>query len=158
MFCQEASKELQDCLLGNESKRKAPTEEPARHNRMKRGLKPPASPEEESQEEPDEDTESKPKSRGSGKRPKDGEDGEDDDDDDEDEEDGDLFTGPFSCQTPAKSKALGLKDNLAPKYQKLAESFESALMKTFPEDFSRLLITVLSTHRTNPSPQPPTLN
>ena len=110
MLCQEASKELQDCLLGNESKRKAPPEEPARHNRMKRGLKPPASPEEESQEEPDEDTESKPKSRGSGKRPKDGEDGEDDDDDDDDEddEDGDLFTGPFSCQTPGQALGLSL--------------------------------------------------
>ncbi|CAE7453368.1 unnamed protein product, partial [Symbiodinium microadriaticum] len=135
---QEASKELQDCLLGNESKRKAVTEEPARHKRMNRGgLKPPASPEEESQEEAEEDAESKPKTRGSGRHAKDGEDGDDDDDEDDDDEDADLFAGPFNCQTPAKSKGLGLLDNLTPKQQKLAESFEPGLRKTFPEDFSR---------------------
>ena len=160
IFCQEASKELQDCLLGNESKRKAVPEEPTRHNRPKRGgLKPPASPEEESQEEAEEDTGSKPKTRGSGRHAKDGEDGDDDDDDDDDEdddeEDADLFAGPFNCQTPAKSKGLGLLDNLTPKQQKLADSFEPGLMKTFPEDFSRLLISVVSIHRTNPSPEPP---
>ena len=159
IFCQEASKELQDCLLGNESKRKAVTEEPARHKRMNRGgLKPPASPEEESQEEAEEDAESKPKTRGSGRHAKDGEDGDDDDDEDDDDEDADLFAGPFNCQTPAKSKGLGLLDNLTPKQQKLAESFEPGLRKTFPEEFSRLLISVVSIHRTNPSPAPPTLH
>ncbi|CAE7031332.1 unnamed protein product [Symbiodinium sp. CCMP2592] len=139
VLSQEASAELQECLLGGAKKRKTEDPKKINPNKVRRTSKLPESPQ-KSPSLQDDDEEEEEEQEGRRDKGKDAKAGEEDSGSeksaDGDESDDDLFKDGFS-QTPAKPSGPGLLGQLPAKYTEMAASFEPALMKTFPADFSR---------------------